>query len=295
MKLYCNLINILTGKRLLQHTAEHEKIIPAGTWRRKAESRPKTGKALYFTDESRKEPPRAKYKAIQGNHYHRRKASRNASREVYHGRKHNRITGKICKPAEPWRAKTDLPRAKPNPNAGRHYPTTGRKPATQEGKTRQNRPAAKEENPVKRQRFFQNLLKNPHETAKNWLLKSERFSTYPEFSGNLPKKSATQGDKKCVAGKIETKIQKMKGEQIMKTYEECKKELQSRRSNIRGFNETFYNTFKMDYYTIQNALDYAEKCGEKVSCTELWMKSATHKTWFYNHNSGAYCEFLSIF
>ena len=81
----------------------------------------------------------------------------------------------------------------------------------------------------------------------------------------------------------------------IKSYDEVKKELQSRRKNIKGFNESFYNTFKMDFYVIQNAVDQADRNNGKISVTELWNKSATHKTYFYKHNSGAYCEFLQIF
>lgn len=81
----------------------------------------------------------------------------------------------------------------------------------------------------------------------------------------------------------------------MKTYEVLKQELQSRRTNIKGFNKAFYKQFSHDMEVIRRGLEEAKELDiDYPSVTEFWKQSETHKTWFYNHNSGAYCELLQI-
>lgn len=81
----------------------------------------------------------------------------------------------------------------------------------------------------------------------------------------------------------------------MKSYEVLKQELNARRKNIKGFNKAFYKQFAHDMEVIRKALEETEKLNlETPSITDMWRQSETHKSWFYNHNSGAYCELLSI-
>ena len=80
----------------------------------------------------------------------------------------------------------------------------------------------------------------------------------------------------------------------MKTYEETKKALQARRHNIRGFNAKFYRIFAHDLETARKGLEEAARLDKDFSITEFWQQSETHKTYFYRHNGGAYCELLQI-
>ena len=80
----------------------------------------------------------------------------------------------------------------------------------------------------------------------------------------------------------------------MKPYETVKAELLKRRSNIKGFNKAFYKQFVADYTTCRKIVADAEKENKQVSVTELWNKTETYKSYFYNHNSGAYCELLTL-
>ena len=77
----------------------------------------------------------------------------------------------------------------------------------------------------------------------------------------------------------------------MKTYEKIKAELSTRCKNTRGFNKAFYTTFCRDINRIREII----KNDDMASITALWEGSETHNTYLYKHNSGAYCEFLSIF
>ena len=80
----------------------------------------------------------------------------------------------------------------------------------------------------------------------------------------------------------------------MKTYEQVKKELLERRKNIKGFNKTFYKQFCRDLEVARIGVEESNKLGVPFSVTEYWNTTETHKTWFYIHNGGAYCELLSI-
>ena len=80
----------------------------------------------------------------------------------------------------------------------------------------------------------------------------------------------------------------------MKDYETIKKELKARCKNIKGFNKEFYKTYCNDLQAIKKEIEKATKENKKVSVTELWILSDTHKTYLYNNNSGVYCAFLEI-
>lgn len=80
----------------------------------------------------------------------------------------------------------------------------------------------------------------------------------------------------------------------MKSYETLKAELSSRRKNIRGFNEAFYNQFVHDLETAQKGVEEAETLNIHFSITDFWNKSETHNTYFYKNNGDAYCEFLEL-
>lgn len=80
----------------------------------------------------------------------------------------------------------------------------------------------------------------------------------------------------------------------MKSYEVLKTELSARRKNIKGFNQAFYKQFAHDMETARKAIEEADRLNVKFSVTDFWRQSETHKTWFFNHNSGAYCELLQI-
>ena len=80
----------------------------------------------------------------------------------------------------------------------------------------------------------------------------------------------------------------------MKEYTQLKKELAARRKNIRGFSAEFYKTFSHDLETARKGVEEAERLNIDFSVSDFWKGSETHKTYFFNHNSGAYCEMLSI-
>ena len=80
----------------------------------------------------------------------------------------------------------------------------------------------------------------------------------------------------------------------MKSYETIKTELKSRRKNIKGYNKQFYNTFKADLGRIQKASEEADRKNERISIAALWKESDTHKSYFYQYNGSAYCEFLEL-
>ena len=80
----------------------------------------------------------------------------------------------------------------------------------------------------------------------------------------------------------------------MKDFETLKKELSSRRKNIKGFNRDFYKIFTHDMETARKAVEESVRYDFDFSPTTFWKESETHKTWFYRHNGGAYCELLSI-
>ena len=80
----------------------------------------------------------------------------------------------------------------------------------------------------------------------------------------------------------------------MKSYETLKTELSARRKNIKGFDQAFYKQFAHDMETARKGVEEADRLNVKFSVTDFWRQSETHKTWFFNHNSGAYCELLQI-
>ena len=80
----------------------------------------------------------------------------------------------------------------------------------------------------------------------------------------------------------------------MKSYEALKTELSARRKNIKGFNQAFYKQFAHDMETARKAVEEADRLNVKFSVTDFWRQSETHKTYFYQKNSGAYCELLQI-
>lgn len=80
----------------------------------------------------------------------------------------------------------------------------------------------------------------------------------------------------------------------MKDFLTLKKELSERRKNIKGFNQAFYKQFAHDMETCRKALEECERLNINFSVTDFWKQSETHNTYFYKHNSGAYCEMLSI-
>lgn len=73
-------------------------------------------------------------------------------------------------------------------------------------------------------------------------------------------------------------------------YELCKKELKNRRENVKYFNMDFFNHFceyKRLSFLSNNDNSYDLKRGE-------YIKQFIFTSDFYNKNSCAYCEFLSI-
>lgn len=80
----------------------------------------------------------------------------------------------------------------------------------------------------------------------------------------------------------------------MKTYEEVKKELAQRRTNTRGLNREFFRIFCHDLNTARAGVDEAAALDVAFSVSDFWKQSETHKTYFYKHNPGAYCELLQI-
>ncbi len=80
----------------------------------------------------------------------------------------------------------------------------------------------------------------------------------------------------------------------MKSFEVLKQELNARRKNIKGFNKAFYKTFSHDLETARKGLEEARKLDRDFSISDFWNQSETHKTFFYIHNGGAYCELLQI-
>ena len=80
----------------------------------------------------------------------------------------------------------------------------------------------------------------------------------------------------------------------MKSYEEIKKELDARRSNTRGLNRAFYEIFSHDMETARAGVAEAAALDVAFSVSDFWEQSETHKTYFYKHNPGAYCEMLKI-
>lgn len=69
----------------------------------------------------------------------------------------------------------------------------------------------------------------------------------------------------------------------MKTYEDIKKELKRRKENTAYFTPSFYQLYTGTYNAIETGSASADPW-EPVRNTE-----------FYNKNSCAYCEFLSVF
>lgn len=79
----------------------------------------------------------------------------------------------------------------------------------------------------------------------------------------------------------------------MKSYETIKQELTARR-NAKGFTKAFYKQFVHDMDVIREAVEECNRLNIDISVTDFWRNSETHKSWFYKHNSGAYCEMLQI-
>lgn len=79
-------------------------------------------------------------------------------------------------------------------------------------------------------------------------------------------------------------------------YMDCKQALQARRENTKYFNRAFFNTFvkccKDRANNIKNNID-----DSYFKDYVLLFRSydAVYNSAFYNKNSGAYCEFLSVF
>lgn len=80
----------------------------------------------------------------------------------------------------------------------------------------------------------------------------------------------------------------------MKTYEVLRAELSKRRKNIKGFNRAFYKIFAHDMKTARAGVEESKKLDVDFSVSDFWINSETHKTWFYIHNSAAYCELLQL-
>ena len=82
----------------------------------------------------------------------------------------------------------------------------------------------------------------------------------------------------------------------MKSYIDCKQELKERRESTKYFNRKFYETFRgavlMTAWKAKNGVEDMYTDAEGIIRRHSY--DEVYKSDFYNKNSGAYCEFLSI-